>query len=71
MNNYEIPRLEGRLVRLEFVYEGTLRSFQVRPDGSRRDTVYFSLLAEEWPAARRHLDELITARGALGGAGIG
>jgi len=29
--------------------EGTLRSHTVMSDGFRRDTIYYSILAEEWP----------------------
>ena len=31
------------------VYEGTLRKHMVMPDGHLRDTVCYSILAEEWP----------------------
>ena len=37
--------------RLGFTYEGTLRAVRV-VRGRRRDTAYFSILAEEWPARR-------------------
>lgn len=37
--------------RLGFTYEGTLRAHQV-VKGRRRDTAYFSILADEWPGAR-------------------
>ena len=30
-------------------YEGTLRSHTLMRDGFRRDTVYYGILAEEWP----------------------
>jgi RimJ/RimL family protein N-acetyltransferase len=43
------------LRRMGFVYEGALRSHTVRPDGSRRDTLVFSVLAAEWPAAAARL----------------
>lgn len=36
--------------RLGFVYEGTLRAVVVAK-GRLRDTAYFSILADEWPAA--------------------
>jgi RimJ/RimL family protein N-acetyltransferase len=55
-------RSQAALRRLGFVYEGTLRSHRQRPDGSRRDSLYFSLLAEEWPGNSRHLQELIEQR---------
>lgn len=37
--------------RLGFTYEGTLRNVLV-VKGRRRDTAWFSILAEEWPACR-------------------
>ena len=35
--------------------DGILRSHQVRSDGSRRDTVVYSILDVEWPAVRNNL----------------
>lgn len=32
--------------------EGTLRSHTVMEDGFRRDTVYFSILSDEWPTVK-------------------
>ncbi|WP_029291541.1 GNAT family N-acetyltransferase [Cellulomonas sp. HZM] len=43
--------------RLGGVPEGVLRSHRLRPDGTRGDTAYFSILADEWPAARARLVE--------------
>ena len=42
--------------RLGATPEGVLRSHRVRPDGSRGDTAYFSILADEWPAVRAGLE---------------
>ena len=36
-------------------YDGTLRHHRLRPDGTVRDTACFSLLRDEWPAARTGL----------------
>jgi RimJ/RimL family protein N-acetyltransferase len=44
------------ITRLGAVPEGRLRSHRVRPDGTRSDTVYFAILADEWPAARAGLE---------------
>lgn len=41
--------------RLGFVYEGTLRSHLV-VKGRRRDTAWFSILEEEWPARRAAIE---------------
>ena len=35
--------------------DGVLRHHNMRPDGSVRDTVMFSILAAEWPDVKRHL----------------
>jgi len=43
--------------RLGAVEEGRLRGHRVAPDGSRGDSVYLSILADEWPAARARLHE--------------
>jgi len=39
------------------VEEGTLRSYNPMPDGRRRDAVYHSVLAEEWPIVQKTLAE--------------
>lgn len=36
-------------------WEGTLRSHTLMQDGFRRSTVYYSLLKDEWPAAKERL----------------
>ena len=40
-------------------YEGTLRNQRIRPDGSYRDTVLFSLIDSEWPAVKAKLEQRI------------
>ena len=44
-----IERLGARL-------DGVLRSHQVMPDGSLRDTCVYSIIDHEWPAVRNHLN---------------
>ena len=41
--------------RLGAKLDGVLRSHQISPDGSRRDTVVYSILDIEWPAVRSNL----------------
>jgi RimJ/RimL family protein N-acetyltransferase len=45
------------LLGLGAVEEGILRHHMINADGSLRDSVYFSILSEEWPAVRRRLEE--------------
>ena len=42
--------------RLGAKQDGVLRSHQIAPNGSLRDTVVYSIIASEWPAVRSHLD---------------
>ena len=41
--------------RLGAKLDGVLRSHQVMPDGSLRDTCVYSIVAPEWPAVRNNL----------------
>ena len=41
--------------RLGAKLDGVLRSHQLVPDGTRRDTVVYSILDVEWPTVRTHL----------------
>ena len=47
--------------KLGAVREGVLRRFQIRPDGYARDSVMFSILAEEWPEVKARLQDRIAA----------
>ncbi len=48
-------RSQRAIARLGADYEGTLRRYQRRADGTVRDTVLFSVLAEDWPRVRQGL----------------
>lgn len=48
-------RSQNAIARLGAKYEGTLRHQMIRRDGTWRDTAYFSILAEEWPDAKKAL----------------
>ena len=47
------------IARLGAKQDGVLRNHQLMADGSRRDTVVFSILDSEWPAVRAHLRFLL------------
>ncbi|MBT2451913.1 GNAT family N-acetyltransferase [Streptomyces sp. ISL-43] len=48
-------RSQAAIARLGAQREGVLRRHRRRPDGTWRDSVYFSLLADEWPEAKARL----------------
>jgi RimJ/RimL family protein N-acetyltransferase len=50
------------IARLGAKQDGVLRNHRIGPDGIVRDTVVFSIIANEWPAVRRGLEERL-ARG--------
>lgn len=50
-------RSQAAIERLGAQREGALRKHIRMPDGFMRDTVYFSILADEWPAVKARLEE--------------
>ena len=48
---------QGAIEKLGAVREGVLRKHIIRPDGYLRDTVMYSITAEEWPAVRAKLEQ--------------
>ena len=51
------------IARLGAKQDGILRSHRRHADGSVRDTVVFSILDNEWPAVRAHLQSKLSAHG--------
>ena len=43
-------------------FEGVLRHHMIMPDGSSRDSAYYSVLADEWPAVKARLEASVAAR---------
>jgi RimJ/RimL family protein N-acetyltransferase len=63
-------RSRSALLRIGAVEEGTLRHHMVRPDGGRRDSVYYSVIAEEWPLVKDRLHGLLRPGGAAAGESV-
>jgi RimJ/RimL family protein N-acetyltransferase len=53
-------RSQAAIERLGAIHEGVLRRHTRMPDGFLRDTVYYSILADEWPAVRARLEERLS-----------
>ncbi len=53
-------RSQSAIARLGAVREGVFRRHMVLPDGHIRDTVYYSVIREEWPAVRDGLVARLT-----------
>ncbi len=43
--------------------DGVIRHYNARRDGTARDTVMFSVLVQEWPDVRRHLESRLARHG--------
>ena len=54
-------RSRAAILRLGATEEGTLRSHMTTGGGRRRDTVYYSVTAAEWPAVGARLAERLGA----------
>lgn len=52
-------RARGALMKIGATPEGTLRSHTLMHDGRYRDTIYYSILEDEWTGVRRRLRSLI------------
>jgi RimJ/RimL family protein N-acetyltransferase len=48
-------RSQAAIRKLGAQYEGTLRNHRLRPDGTVRDTVMFSIIDREWPDVKAGL----------------
>lgn len=49
-------RSQTAIARLGAVREGVLRAHMRRRDGTQRDTVMYSIIAEEWPTVKARLE---------------
>ncbi len=55
-------RSRAAIRRIGATEEGTFRRHMRRHDGTLRDSMYFSVIAEEWPRVKARLEEML-ARG--------
>ena len=47
------------IARLGATFEGVLRAHKLASDGTIRDSAYFSILRDEWPAVKENLVERV------------
>ena len=58
-------RSRAAITRLGASFEGILRHHMKRPDGSWRDSAYFSILGSEWPEVKRGLEKKLSEKGEM------
>jgi RimJ/RimL family protein N-acetyltransferase len=54
-------RSQRAIERIGAVREGVLRNHMILPDGTRRHSVYYSLIDSEWPAVMARLKALLAS----------
>jgi RimJ/RimL family protein N-acetyltransferase len=54
-------RSRRAILRIGAKEEGILRKHVITKDGRVRDTIYYSILDDEWPAIRVHLESLLAS----------
>jgi len=54
-------RSQAAIAKLGATREGVFRAHMVRRDGSLRDSVYFSVIRDEWPSVRERLTARLAA----------
>jgi len=52
-------RSQRAIERLGAVKEGTLRNHMILEDGTFRDSVFYSVLPDEWPPIKARLEKMI------------
>ncbi len=55
LTDYLNSKSRNAIVRLGAKQEGILRNHMVMPNGRIRDSVIFSIIANEWPGVKQHL----------------
>jgi RimJ/RimL family protein N-acetyltransferase len=56
-------RAQHAIVALGLQQEGLRRNDRIRPDGTFRTSIYYSVTANEWPAVKAHLRARLEAKG--------
>ncbi|WP_082677083.1 GNAT family N-acetyltransferase [Bacillus sp. FJAT-29937] len=57
--DHENFRSQKAIERIGGKKEGILRNHMIRPDGTTRHTVMYSITHEEWPTVKEHLQQLL------------
>ena len=59
--HHENLRSQAAIRAIGGVYEGTFRRHLIMPDGSRRDSCWFSIIRDEWPEVKDLLGRRLSA----------
>jgi RimJ/RimL family protein N-acetyltransferase len=65
--NAKNERSRRAILRIGATEEGTLRKHLINADGTSRDSVYFSIIDDEWPARKAKLEAMLGTERVEGG----
>jgi RimJ/RimL family protein N-acetyltransferase len=60
--HHENLRSQNAMKSIGAIYEGTFRRHYLMPDGTHRDSVWFSIIRSDWPTVKAKLQARLTAR---------
>jgi RimJ/RimL family protein N-acetyltransferase len=60
--HHENLQSQNAMKAIGALYEGTFRNHYLMPDGTRRHSVWFSILREDWPTVKAHVNQRINAK---------
>jgi len=58
--HHENLQSQNAMKAIGCLYEGTFRNHYIMPDGSRRHSVWFSIIREDWPTTKALLQSRLT-----------
>jgi RimJ/RimL family protein N-acetyltransferase len=59
--HHENLRSQNAMKSIGAIYEGTFRNHYLMPDGTHRHSVWFSIIREDWPTTKAHLQARLKA----------
>jgi RimJ/RimL family protein N-acetyltransferase len=60
--HHENLQSQAAIKAIGAVHEGTFRNHYIMPDGSHRNSVWFSIIREDWPTTKALLQSRLTTR---------
>ena len=63
--HHENLQSQNAMKSIGAIYEGTFRRHYLMPDGTHRDSVWFSIIREDWPTVKAHLTQRLNTRSKL------
>jgi len=58
--HHENLQSQNAMKSLGAIYEGTFRNHLIMPDGTPRHSVWFSIIREDWPTTKSHLQRRLS-----------